>query len=179
MPTIEQEFFQSRQAAADFGTPKKNNTNAGQTMPKAPKYATSKEAYYDRDSDTVFAPDNTGEFYHHEMFHARPDANLLNSLRPYYEGLNDERLSEMGADLDFVKRIEGDPGHFYSPEEIGARIAAASMMLKNAGVNSIDENFLNEARKNDTMYGDNFRDLLHMYNNKNLVDIFNIAKYGK
>jgi len=29
-----------------------------------------------------------------------------------------------------VKRFEGDPGHFYSPEELGARISAAKFRTK-------------------------------------------------
>ena len=144
-----------------------------------PKFAMSKEAYYDKDTDTVYAPDQEGEFYHHEYFHARPDNAFLESIRPYYENLNDARISELGGDLQFVKRIENDPGHFYSPEEIGARVAAASHMLKNAGVKSIDKAFLESARKNETQYGDNFRDLLHMYSDDNLVSIFGLANFGR
>ena len=132
MPTIEEEFRQSTKAANEL------TSNGGQIRaavvdgPRRPKYARSKEAYYDRDNDTVFAPDTTGEFYHHE-----------------------------------------------SPEEVGARVAASKMMLNKAGITSVDDNFLNEARKNETLYGDNFRDLLHMYNNENLIGIFNAAGYGK
>lgn len=169
MASIEQEFRQSRQAASEIaGGPRRAN----------PGYKKSKEAYYDRDTDTVFAPDSTGEFYHHEMFHARPDTALLDSLKPYYDNLNDQRLSELGADLQFVKRLENDPGHFYSPEELGARVTSASKMLKNAGVKAVDKAFLQEARRNELLYGNNFRDLLHMYNDDNLVNIFGLAKYG-
>ena len=167
MASIEQERRQSLQAAEDI-----TNIHRGR-----PKYAKSKEAYYDKDTDTVFAPDSTGEFYHHEMFHARPDTALLNALRPYYENLNDERIAMMGGDVQFVKRIDGDPGHFYSPEEVGARIAAASKMLKAAGVQSIDGTFLKNARSNETQYGDNFRDLLRMYNDENLLKIFQLISY--
>ena len=136
-----------------------------------PKFQKSSEAYYDPDSDTVFAPDSTGEYYYHELFHARPDNAYLQKITPLYSDLNDEKLTRMGADLPFVKRFEGDPGHFYSPEEVGARRAAASYMLKQAGVKSIDDTFLNEARKDELKYGNNFRDLLHMYNNENLLQL--------
>lgn len=120
-----------------------------------PKFQKSSEAYYDPDSDTVFAPDSTGEYYYHELFHARPDNAYLQKIAPLYSDLNDEKLIQMGADLPFVKRFEGDPGHFYSPAEVGARRAAASYMLKQAGVKSIDDTFLNEARKDELKYGNN------------------------
>jgi hypothetical protein len=137
-----------------------------------PKYKKSEQAYYDKDTDTVYAPDSLGEFYYHEMFHARPDSAELIRLKPYYDNLNDNRLLELGADLPFVKRIDNDPGHFYSPEEVGARVKAARYMLNNAGVKKIDSSFLKEARKNENAYGNNFRDLLHMYNDDNLIGIF-------
>ena len=137
-----------------------------------PRFQQSQEAYYDRDTDTIYAPDSIGEFYRHEAFHARPDSVELERLKPYYDNLDDNRLLELGADLPFVKRMDNDPGHFYSPEEVGARVSAARYMLNNAGVNNVDNVFLEEARKNENAYGNNFRDLLHMYNNENLIGIF-------
>jgi hypothetical protein len=143
-----------------------------------PNFKESKDAYYyDPETDTVFAPDSTGEFYLHELFHARPDLQLLESLKPYYHNLNDDVLKQFGADLSFVKKFNNDPGHFYSPEELGARVVAATEMLKQAGVQNIDESFLKEARLNENKYGDNFRDLLYMYNDENLIKIFNTFKY--
>lgn len=139
-------------------------------MPK-PKYVKSQNAYYDPNTDTIYAPDSIGEFYTHEMFHARPDTILLNELKPYYENLNDNKLLNMGADLKFVKRT--DPNHFFQPEELGARVAVARKILKDVDIN---EEFLNNLRKNENKYGDNVRDLLKMFNNKNLIQILNMKK---
>ena len=141
-----------------------------------PLFKQSQNAYYDPNTDTVFAPDSTGEFYLHEMFHARPDEKLLQALKPYYHNLNDDVLKQFGADLSFVKRINDDPGHFYSPEELGARVVSANQMLKNAGISNINADFLKRARMSENKYGDNFRDLLHMYNDENLVKIFNLTQ---
>lgn len=143
-----------------------------------PIFKKSQEQYYDRDNDIIYANDSIGEGYQHEYFHARPNTTLLNSLKPYYENLNDERLVQLGADLPFVKRLDNDPNHFYSPEELGARVTAAKYMLNKAGVNNINIDFLRNARQNELQYGDNFRDLLHMYNDENLSNILNI-KYSK
>lgn len=140
---------------------------------KKPKFQQSEEQYYDHNNDIIYAQDSIGEGYQHEYFHARPDTTLLNNLRPYYENLNDQRLLQLGADLPFVKRLNNDPNHFYSPEEIGARVTAARYMLEKAGVKNIDAEFLKNARLNELKYGDNFRDLLHMYNDENLLNIFN------
>lgn len=141
-----------------------------------PNFKESKETYYDPETDTVFAPDSLGEFYHHEMFHARPNTQLLESLKPYYHNLNDDVLKQMGADLSFVKRFNNDPGHFYSPEELGARVVSASEMLNKMGVKDVTLDFLKNARLNESEYGDNFRDLLHMYNDENLIKIFNSVR---
>ena len=143
---------------------------------RRPNFKESKEAYYDPETDTVFAPDSLGEFYHHEMFHARPNLQLLESLKPYYHNLNDDVLKQMGADLSFVKRFNNDPGHFYSPEELGARVVSASEILNRMGVKDVTLDFLKNARLNENIYGDNFRDLLHMYNDDNLIKIFNAVK---
>jgi hypothetical protein len=110
------------------------------------------------------------------MFHARPDLQLLESLKPYYHNLNDDVLKQMGADLSFVKRFNNDPGYFYSPEELGARVVSASEMLNRMGVKGVTLDFLKNARLNANAYGDNFRDLLHMYNDENLIKIFNSVR---
>jgi hypothetical protein len=139
-------------------------------MPK-PKYIKSQDPHYDPNTDTIYAPDSIGEFYTHELFHARPDTILLNELKPYYENLNDNKLLNMGADLKFVKRT--DPNHFFQPEELGARVAVARKILKDVDIN---EEFLNNLRKNENKYGDNVRDLLKMFNNENLIQILNMKK---
>jgi hypothetical protein len=36
-----------------------------------------------------------------------------------------DRIIELGGDLQFVKRFENDPSHFYHPSELEARIMAA------------------------------------------------------
>lgn len=139
-------------------------------MPK-PKWIKSKDSFYDPNTDTIYAPDSIGEFYLHELFHARPDTILLNELKPYYENLNDNKLLNMGADLKFIKRT--DPNHFFQPEELGARVAVARKILKDVDIN---EEFLNNLRKNENKYGDNVRDLLKMFNNENLIQILNMKK---
>lgn len=134
------------------------------------KKVKSDKAYYDKDSDTVYYTND--EDLIHEGFHARPDSVLLEQLRPYYENLNDEKIQNFGGNLQFVKRFEGDPGHFYSPEELGARVSAAKFRTKG---NNYTPEFFKYLRTNENQYGDNMRDLLYMYNDENLSKIFNIG----
>ena len=134
------------------------------------KKVKSDKAYYDKDSDTVYYTND--EDLIHEGFHARPDSVLLEQLKPYYENLNDEKIQNFGGNLQFVKRFEGDPGHFYSPEELGARISAAKFKTKG---NNYSPEFFKYLRTNENQYGDNMRDLLYMYNDENLSKIFNIG----
>ena len=134
------------------------------------KKVKSDKAYYDKDSDTIYYTND--EDLVHEGFHARPDSVLLEQLKPYYENLNDEKIQNFGGNLQFVKRFEGDPGHFYSPEELGARISAAKFRTKG---NNYTPEFFKYLRTNENQYGDNMRDLLYMYNDENLSKIFNIG----
>ena len=134
------------------------------------KKVKSNKAYYDKDSDTVYYTND--EDLIHEGFHARPDSVLLEQLRPYYENLNDEKIQNFGGNLQFVKRFEGDPGHFYSPEELGARISAAKFRTQG---NNYTPEFFKYLRTNENQYGDNMRDLLYMYNDENLSKIFNLG----
>ena len=157
-----------------------SNTNEPSAAPASagpsktdPYFKQSKDAHYDPASDTIYAPSEDDEFFHHEKFHARPDAQLLDRLRPYYSDLNDDKLKSMGADMDFIMREGNDPNHFYSPEELGARVSAAKFMLNRQGVTGIDKPFLESAREDELKYGDNFRDLLHMYNDETLLEILN------
>ena len=143
-----------------------------------PKYVRSDQSYYDKDTDTIYySGDNRKarkEAKKHEEFHREPNNELIEYLRPYYENLDDEKIIELGGDLDYVKRFEGDPNHFYNPEELGARLSAAAYRTRNA----IDysEDFFEKLRQDENKYGDNMRDLLHMYNNKNLAQIFSFFR---
>lgn len=126
------------------------------------------EAYTDKSNNTIVY--NTPESIYHEYYgHMNPDTQLLQKLLPWYNNLSDERLQELGADLQYVKRTE-DPGIFYQPEELLGRIQAALRMLpENSNYSS---EFFENIRKTEHQYGDNIRDLLHMYNNENLSKIF-------
>ena len=138
---------------------------------RTPKKVKSDKSYYDKNTDTIYYTDD--EASEHEGFHARPDEELLQLLAPYYSDLDDHRITELGGDLEFVKRFENDPGYFYSPEELGARITAAKFRTK--GQEYTPEFFAN-LRNNENQYGDNMRDLLHMYDDKTLAKIFNIRE---
>ena len=129
------------------------------------------EAYTDKSNNTIVY--NTPESVYHEYYgHMNPDVQLLQKLLPWYDNLSDERLQELGADLQYVKRT-GDPGIFYQPEELLGKIQAGIRMLpKNS---NYSPEFFENIRKIEHQYGDNIRDLLHMYNNENLSNIFKIV----
>ena len=135
---------------------------------KKVKKIKSDKAYFDPETNTIYYTDK--ESLKHEQFHSNPDEKLLESLKPYYDNLDDNRIIELGGDLDYVKRFEGDPNHFYNPEELGARISAARYRTRKVPEYNIE--FFKNLRKNENMYGDNMRDLLHMYNDENLYKIF-------
>lgn len=130
------------------------------------------------EGDTIYYTDD--ESKDHEYYgHYAPDQEALERLRPFYENLNDDKLkNEFGTDLDFVKRLDGDPGYFFSPEEVLARVSAASRFLSKNGITEITPEFLKKARQNENAYGYNFRDLLHMFNDDNLMKI-GIMSYKK
>ena len=132
----------------------------------------SDKSYYDPENNTIYYTDK--EALKHELFHLDPDEELLDYLRPYYENLNDEKIQNFGGDLTFVKRFENDPNHFYSPEELGARVVAANYRIRNKrDATGYSPDFFKNIRENESQYGDNMRDLLHMYNDENLSKIFN------
>ena len=141
-----------------------------------PKKEKSNQSYYDSETDTIYYSGekrkDRKEAYKHEYVHSRPDeySELFDYLKPYYENLNDDKISELGGNLEFVKRFNGDPNHFYNPEELVARMVAASYRTRN--VPEYSEEFFENLRQNENKYGDNMRDLLHMYNNKNLSQMF-------
>ena len=141
-----------------------------------PKKVKSDQSYYDSETDTIYYSGekrkDRKESYKHEYVHSRPDeySELFDYLKPYYENLNDDKISELGGNLEFVKRFNGDPNHFYNPEELVARMVAASYRTRN--VPEYSEEFFENLRQNENKYGDNMRDLLHMYNNKNLSQMF-------
>ena len=111
----------------------------------------------------------------HELWHYLSQNRPNEIYKEYYDSLNDNRIVELGGDLQFVKRMKNDPGHFYHPSELEARIKAAKFKTK--GQNYTKEFFQN-LRKEENKYGDNMRDLLHMYNDDNLVKIFSLKKGG-
>ena len=61
----------------------------------------------------------------HELWHFLSQNKPNEKYKEFYDNLNDDRITELGGDLNFVKRHEGDPGHFYHPSELEARIMAA------------------------------------------------------
>ena len=134
----------------------------------------SDQSYYDPENNTIYYSGNNRkerkESLTHEMFHADPDNELVDFLKPYYENLDDNKIQELGGDLNFVKRQNNDPNYYYSPEEIGARLSAAFYRTRN--VQDYSPNFFEKLRQNENKYGDNMRDLLHMYNNDNLSKMF-------
>ena len=111
----------------------------------------------------------------HELWHYLSNNQPNEIYKDYYDNLNDDRIIELGGDLQFVKRFENDPGHFYHPSELEARIKAAK--FKTQGQTYTKEFFQN-LRKDENKYGNNMRDLLHMYNDDNLVKIFSLKRGG-
>lgn len=111
----------------------------------------------------------------HELWHYLSQNYPNEIYKEWYDNLNDEKISNFGGDLKFVKRT-GDPSEFYNPVELEARIKAAQYKTK--GQNYTKEFFQN-LRKNENQYGYNMRDLLHMFNDDSLVKIFNIKSTEK
>lgn len=111
----------------------------------------------------------------HELWHYLSKNQPNETYKEYYDNLNDDRIVALGGDLQFVKRFENDPGYFYHPSELEARIKAAK--FKTQGQTYTKEFFQN-LRKDENKYGDNMRDLLHMYNDDNLERIFNLKNGG-
>ena len=111
---------------------------------------------------------NTDEDAVHELWHFISKNIPDERFQEFYKDLSDSKISELGGDLKFVNRT-GNPQEFYDPSELLARLFAAK--YKTQG-NSYTKEFFKNARANETKYGYNFRDLLHMYNDDNLVKLF-------
>lgn len=111
---------------------------------------------------------NTDEDAVHELWHFISKNIPDERFQEFYKDLSDSKISELGGDLKFVNRT-GNPQEFYDPSELLARLFAAK--YKTQG-NSYTKEFFKNARLNETKYGYNFRDLLHMYNDDNLVKLF-------
>ena len=111
----------------------------------------------------------------HELWHYLSNNQPNEDYKDYYDSLNDDRIIELGGDLQFVKRFENDPGHFYHPSELEARIKAAKFKTQGQAYTT---EFFQNLRKDENKYGNNMRDLLHMYNDDNLVKIFSLKRGG-
>lgn len=111
---------------------------------------------------------NTDEDAVHELWHFISKNIPDERFQEFYKDLSDSKISELGGDLKFVNRT-GNPQEFYDPSELLARLFTAK--YKTQG-NSYTKEFFKNARSNETKYGYNFRDLLHMYNDDNLVKLF-------
>lgn len=111
---------------------------------------------------------NNDEDAVHELWHFISKNIPDERFQEFYKDLSDSKVSELGGDLKFVNRT-GNPQEFYDPSELLARLFAAK--YKTQG-NSYTKEFFKNARANETKYGYNFRDLLHMYNDDNLVKLF-------
>lgn len=110
----------------------------------------------------------------HELWHYLSQNKPNEIYKEFYDNLNDQRIQELGGDLQFVNRT-GDPNEFYNPSELEARIKAAK--YKTQGQN-YTKDFFRELRNNPEKYGYNMRDLLYMYNDENLEKIFNLKQGG-
>ena len=111
---------------------------------------------------------NNDEDAVHELWHFISKNIPDERFQEFYKDLSNSKISELGGDLKFVNRT-GNPQEFYDPSELLARLFAAK--YKTQG-NSYTKEFFKNARSNEAKYGYNFRDLLHMYNDDNLVKLF-------
>ena len=111
---------------------------------------------------------NNDEDAVHELWHFISKNIPDERFQEFYKNLSNSKIYELGGDLKFVNRT-GNPQEFYDPSELLARLFAAK--YKTQG-NSYTKEFFKNARSNETKYGYNFRDLLHMYNDDNLVKLF-------
>lgn len=121
----------------------------------------------------IYSPSD--EFTVHELWHYLSQNRPNESLKEFYDSLDDSKLKQFGADLDFVKRT-GDPSDFYNPSELEARLKAAKFMSQGQ---NYTKDFFKNLRSNENQYGDNMRDLLRMFNDDYLEKLFNINSAQK
>lgn len=106
----------------------------------------------------------------HELWHYISQNKPNEQYKEWYDDLDDNKIEQFGGNLQFVKRT-GDPSEFYNPSELEARIKAA--LYKTKG-NNYTKEFFQYLRNDENKYGNNMRDLLYMFNDDNLVKIFNV-----
>lgn len=116
----------------------------------------------------IYSPSD--EYTVHELWHYLSQNKPNEALKEFYDQLDDTKLQEFGADLEFVKRT-GDPGDFYNPSELEARLKAAKFMSQGS---LYDKEFFRNLRGDETRYGDNMRDLLRMFDDDHLERLFNV-----
>ena len=119
------------------------------------------------EGNIIYSPSD--EYTVHELWHYLSQNKPNEALKEFYDQLDDTKLQQFGADLEFVKRT-GDPGDFYSPSELEARLNAAKFMSQGSIYN---KDFFRNLRSNENKYGDNMRDLLKMFNDDYLERLFN------
>lgn len=125
------------------------------------------------EGSTIYSPSD--EFTVHELWHYLSQNKPNESLKEFYDSLDDSKLKQFGADLDFVKRT-GDPSDFYNPSELEARLKAAKFMSQGQ---NYTKDFFKNLRSNEAQYGDNMRDLLRMFNDDYLEKLFNLDSAQK
>ena len=111
----------------------------------------------------------------HELWHYLSNNRPNEIYKDYYDKLDDDRIIELGGDLNFVKVFEENPQIFYDPSELEARIKAAKFKTKGQ---TYTKEFFQNLRNDEMKYGYNMRDLLYMYNDDNLVKIFSLKRGG-
>ena len=116
----------------------------------------------------IYSPSD--EYTVHELWHYLSQNKPNEALKEFYDQLDDTKLQEFGADLEFVKRT-GDPGDFYNPSELEARLKAAKFMSQGS---LYDKEFFRNLRGDENRYGDNMRDLLRMFDDDHLERLFNV-----
>lgn len=126
------------------------------------------------EGNIIYSPSD--EYTVHELWHLLSQNKPNEALKEFYDQLDDAKLQKFGADLEFVKRT-GDPGEFYQPSELEARLKAAKFMSQGSVYN---KEFFRNLRNNENKYGDNMRDLLRMFNDDYLEKLFNtLPKFQK
>lgn len=92
-------------------------------------------------------------------------------------GETDFQPGKWYADIEFLQR---DPnvrlGDYYDKSEVANRVRAAKYRSQG---NKYTKEFFRNLRASENKYGDNMRDLLHMYNDETLEKIFGLESYKR